>query len=83
MSPLAISDLGPQPFAPDLTPVANNRQHVHGKEDIDPLKAMSHGDVTLPGIPTFPSAAAKRQWQLEHMAAAFRHWSREGYVEGI
>lgn len=27
--------------------------------------------------------AAKRQWQLEHMAAAFRHWAREGYVEGM
>lgn len=49
MSPLATSDLGPQPFAPNLTPVARYGQHVHGKEDIDPLKAMSHGDVTLPG----------------------------------
>lgn len=39
--------------------------------------------LTLLGIPTFNDFAAQRQWQLEHMAAAFRHWSREGYVEGI
>lgn len=35
------------------------------------------------GIPHFDDLAAQRQWQLEHMAAAFRHWAREGYVEGI
>lgn len=36
-----------------------------------------------PGIPKFDSVTEERQWQLEHMAAAFRHWCREGYVEGI
>jgi ribulose-5-phosphate 4-epimerase/fuculose-1-phosphate aldolase len=57
--------------------------HTHGMTDKTPLQAISHGDVVLPGIPTFPDHASKRQWQLEHMAAAFRHWSREGFVEGI
>uniref|UniRef100_A0A8H7NGU4 Class II aldolase/adducin N-terminal domain-containing protein n=1 Tax=Bionectria ochroleuca TaxID=29856 RepID=A0A8H7NGU4_BIOOC len=44
---------------------------------------MSHGDITLAGIPKHPDFASHRQWQLEHMAAAFRHWYREGYVEGM
>ena len=37
----------------------------------------------LPGIPTFPNFASHRHWALNHMAAAFRHWSRSGYVEGM
>ncbi|RMZ81335.1 hypothetical protein DV738_g2308, partial [Chaetothyriales sp. CBS 135597] len=58
-------------------------KHVHGMEDKSPLAAISHGDVVLPGIPRFDTFGAQRQWQLEHMAAAFRHWAREGFVEGI
>ncbi|KAF5615391.1 transcriptional regulatory [Fusarium tjaetaba] len=57
--------------------------HGHELKDKTPLQAMSHGDVVLRGIPTHPDFASQRQWQLEHMAAAFRHWHREGYVEGI
>jgi ribulose-5-phosphate 4-epimerase/fuculose-1-phosphate aldolase len=48
-----------------------------------PLEAISHGDVVLPGIPTFVSFEPHRQHIKEHLAAAFRHWSREGYVLGI
>ncbi|KAL6410616.1 aldolase [Ilyonectria robusta] len=57
----------------------------HGQElaNKTPLQAMSHGDVVLPGIPTHPDFASHRKWQLEHMTAAFRHWHREGYVEGM
>ncbi|KAJ4256830.1 hypothetical protein NW762_008926 [Fusarium torreyae] len=57
----------------------------HGNElkGKTPLQAMSHGDVVLAGIPRHPDFASQRQWQLEHMAAAFRHWHREGYVEGM
>jgi hypothetical protein len=58
-------------------------KHVHGKENESPLSAIAHGDVRLAGIPKFDDMAAKRQWQLEHMAAAFRHWAREGFVEGL
>lgn len=35
------------------------------------------------GIPSFTSQELKRQWQLEHMAGAFRIWARQGYVEGL
>lgn len=48
-----------------------------------PLAAMGHGSVPVDGIPDFDSYAAKRQWTLEHLAAAFRVFGREGYAEGI
>ncbi|ROT34587.1 arad-like aldolase/epimerase [Sodiomyces alkalinus F11] len=47
------------------------------------IEAISHGSVPLQGIPTHPSFAAHRTWLLSHMAAAFRHWDRMGYVEGF
>lgn len=50
---------------------------------IDTLAAMAHRGKALPSIPKFSSHALKRQWQLEHMAAAFRVFAREGYAEGI
>ena len=80
----SVSEL--MPHGPLLSKSAHPKdeeKHVHGMEDRRPLEAISHGDVVLPGIPTFDSFAEQRQWQLEHMAAAFRHWSREGYVLGI
>lgn len=48
-----------------------------------PLEALSHGPVKLKGPPKFSTFQSQREWHLEHMAAAFRHWSREGYVEGM
>ena len=48
-----------------------------------PIEAMSHGPVSLPGLPTFQSKEEKRQWQLEHMAGAFRIFARHGYTEGL
>ncbi|EFX01402.1 class 2 aldolase adducin domain containing protein [Grosmannia clavigera kw1407] len=47
------------------------------------LAAMAHRGKALPGIPVFATHAETRQWQLEHMAAAFRVFAREGYSEGI
>lgn len=35
------------------------------------------------GIPTFPNFVSHRLWALNHMTAAFRHWARSGYVEGM
>lgn len=67
---------------PSTTP-ADDSTHVHGMRDRRPIEAISHGDVVLPGIPTFVSYAKHRQHILEHLSAAFRHWSREGYVLGI
>ena len=43
---------------------------------------MTNRDAPI-GIPHFERLQDKRQWQLDHMAAAFRHWSREGFVEGM
>ena len=84
MAPSAISDLLPSgPLTSKSVKAPEQAHHVHGMEDKSPMAAISHGDVMLPGVPTFTDMASKRQWQLEHMAAAFRHWAREGYVEGI
>lgn len=49
MSPTAVSDLIHELPHPTQKPVVKNGRHVHGMEDVDPLKAISHGDVTLPG----------------------------------
>ena len=88
MSPSAIADLMPE--VPSLVKNGHSKKpiddkpHIHGMQDISPLQALSHGDVVLPGIPDFGTDfAAQRQWQLEHMAACFRHWAREDYIEGI
>lgn len=51
--------------------------------DVDAMAAMAHRGKSLPGIPKFGSHAETRQWQLEHMAGAFRVFAREGYAEGI
>lgn len=52
-------------------------------KDVDVMAAMAHNGKALPGIPSFDSYAEKRQWQLEHMAGAFRVFAREGYAEGM
>lgn len=46
------------------------------------LELISQGQ-SLPGIPTFPSYAAHRQWMLSKMALAFRVFARKGYTEGM
>lgn len=46
------------------------------------LQAISQG-ATLPGIPSFTSIDKKRRWMLEHLAGAFRVFSRNGYNEGM
>ncbi|KKA27567.1 hypothetical protein TD95_001455 [Thielaviopsis punctulata] len=43
---------------------------------------ISTGGIPLPGIPIFNDPYQKRQWQLEHMAGAFRVFARKGYTEG-
>ncbi|KAK6376057.1 hypothetical protein LTS17_007308 [Exophiala oligosperma] len=55
------------------------------KKELTPLESLAHqaNSKPLPKIPTFNTHEEKRQWQLEHMAAAFRVWAREGYAEGI
>ncbi len=47
-----------------------------------PIQAMSHGP-SIPGIPSFETLEEKRQWQLEHLAGAFRIFAHHGYAEGL
>lgn len=79
------------PLRGSLTPPESVKddevKHVHGMKDIDPISAISHASagsgITIASIPKFVSFQTHRQWQLEHMAAVFRHWSRQNYVFGI
>ncbi|CAH0054754.1 unnamed protein product [Clonostachys solani] len=46
------------------------------------LAAVTTGEYEFPGIPKIDDPYKKRQWQLEHMAGAFRVFARRGYGEG-
>lgn len=61
----------------------SRNKHGHELQNKTPLQALSHGGVVLGGIPKHLDFRSHCQWQLDHMAAAFRHWHREGYVEGM
>ncbi|KAF4126946.1 Ribulose-5-phosphate 4-epimerase/Fuculose-1-phosphate aldolase [Geosmithia morbida] len=52
------------------------------RRNLTALEAISQG-ATLPGIPTYPSFDLHRASILEHMAATFRIFARNGYVEGM
>lgn len=68
-----------------VTVVGDNEKKVTVAKAKTPLEALSHGPdgLSVPGIPKFVSFENERTWILEHMAAVFRHWSREDYIEGI
>ncbi|CVK91406.1 related to novobiocin biosynthesis protein novR [Fusarium mangiferae] len=44
--------------------------------------SLATGGYEFPGIPKFTDMYKKRQWQLEHMAGAFRVFARKGFTEG-
>lgn len=44
--------------------------------------AVATGGIPYPGIPKIEDPYKKRQWQLEHMAGAFRVFARMGFTEG-
>lgn len=44
--------------------------------------AVATGGYEFPGIPEISDPYQKRQWQLEHMAGAFRVFARKGFTEG-
>lgn len=44
--------------------------------------AQSTGGIPYPGIPKIEDPYEKRQWQLEHLAGAFRVFARKGFTEG-
>lgn len=74
MAPTATADLVTASSAPLGKAIGGS---------VDALACMAHRGKSLPGIPKFSSHAETRQWQLEHMAGAFRIFAREGYAEGI
>lgn len=53
------------------------------QEDVKQGKdAVATGGYEFPGIPEINDPYQKRQWQLEHMAGAFRVFARKGFTEG-
>ena len=88
MAPIATSNLPDMEMKVNKSFISLNPGDVeptHGHELVHqtPLEALSHGKVKLSGVPKFSDLALKRRWQLEHMAAVFRHWAREDYIEGM
>ncbi|GKT52201.1 meiotically up-regulated gene 14 protein [Colletotrichum spaethianum] len=73
MAPSAAVDLLPTSSIPASTK----------SQAVNAMSAMAHRGKALPLIPKFASHAETRQWQLEHMAGAFRVFASEGYAEGI
>ncbi|KXJ84859.1 class II aldolase/adducin N-terminal [Microdochium bolleyi] len=65
---------------PTVSPEQQPAQDV--KSQPQGLAACGTGGYPVAGMPTFQDPYAKRQWQLEHMAAAFRVFARKGYTEG-
>ncbi|EPE06247.1 class ii aldolase [Ophiostoma piceae UAMH 11346] len=55
---------------------------VEKEEEMTPMRAISHGDL-LVGIPKFPTFVEERRHILIHMAATFRYFARQGFVEGM
>ncbi|KAK2743671.1 hypothetical protein FQN57_004780 [Myotisia sp. PD_48] len=83
MGSAAVANAPDSSSVPKTTEQQDQKKHIHGEGKLQGLKALSHGGVPIPGIPSFSSQELKRRWQLEHMAAAFRVWARYGYVEGL
>ncbi|KAI1740658.1 class II aldolase [Xylaria scruposa] len=52
------------------------------EEQKTPLEAISHGGITMTGIPIFLNPETERRHILMHMAATFRFFSRSGFTEG-
>lgn len=46
------------------------------------VAALSTGGYPFAGMPSITDLYKKRQWQLEHMAGAFRVFARKGFTEG-
>lgn len=62
------------------SPTADPGRH---REKKTPLETISHGGLTLKGPPRHVSFESDRSHRLNHLAAVFRHWSRQGYVFGF
>ncbi|EON97314.1 putative class ii aldolase family protein [Phaeoacremonium minimum UCRPA7] len=53
-----------------------------GPVEDDAQDPFATGGVPYEGMPKFDDLYKKRQWQLEHMAGAFRVFARKGFTEG-
>lgn len=58
-----------------------NQKSVAKKEE-EHTQVSTTDAYSFPGVPKFDDLYKKRQWQLEHMAAAFRVFARKGFTEG-
>lgn len=52
------------------------------KQETAVTDQFATGGYPFPGLPIFDDPYKKRQWQLEHMAGAFRVFARKGFTEG-
>lgn len=62
------------------SPTATVPMHV-AEHNVN-VSALSTGGYEFPGVPRIDDLYKKRQWQLEHMAGAFRVFARKGFTEG-
>ncbi|KAI0111206.1 class II aldolase/adducin N-terminal [Nemania sp. FL0031] len=67
------------PIVPDGVSLSAN---VTPADAAPKVAALSTGGYEFPGIPKISDPYKKRQWQLEHMAGAFRVFARKGFTEG-
>jgi hypothetical protein len=65
--------------SPDLASPVNPLQVAEHNVNVS---AVSTGGYDFAGVPKIDDLYKKRQWQLEHMAGAFRVFARKGYTEG-
>jgi len=55
---------------------------AHTSEGNASMSMLASGGYEASGMPKIEDLYKKRQWQLEHMAGAFRVFSRKGFTEG-
>ncbi|TID17901.1 novobiocin biosynthesis protein novR [Venturia nashicola] len=70
-------------MAPSAVPVPDSTEIVVKQtKSKTPMEMIMQG-APLPPIPSFTDFELHRHWILEHMAGAFRVFSRKGYTEGM
>lgn len=55
---------------------------AHAPEGNASMSMLASGGYEAAGMPKIEDPYKKRQWQLEHMAGAFRIFARKGFTEG-
>lgn len=70
-----------QPRTPSAQPSASFATSAEATVNQN-FAAVATGGIPYPGFPKIEDPYQKRQWQLEHMAGAFRVFARMGFTEG-